>query len=157
MPLYEFGIAAVERVAVVELDHHVERLARRRGPLEDLLAPQHAQVVVDAALAHELALRGVPQLVVRLGACELVERVDELAPIARVLVERPLRPLGQRLVAVVVVGAVVARDEAELAPGDRLVEERLGDGDTFHQPSRLPPPFALSRARRPSLAGHQRR
>ena len=53
-------IVAVERVLVVQLDHRRERLARRRAPFENLLAPQHAQVIVDAAFGGQLPLCGVP-------------------------------------------------------------------------------------------------
>ena len=57
------GVPAVQGVAVVEVDQDRQRVRGRGGPLEDLLAPQHPQVVVDAPLRRELRLGGVPQLV----------------------------------------------------------------------------------------------
>jgi len=94
-------------------------------PLEDLLPPEHAQVVVDAALAHQLHLGGVPQRIVRACVLELLERVHVGARVGGVRLERLARPGRQRLVAIVV-GGVVAHVEADLAPGDELVEEALG-------------------------------
>jgi hypothetical protein len=118
------GVAAVEGVAVVELDEHGQRLVGIARPPEDLLAPQHAQVVVHAALADELALRRVPQRVVGARAGQLVQRVHVRAGIAGVRLEVLLRPRGQRGPAIVVL-AVRGEPVAELAPGDQLVEEGL--------------------------------
>ena len=56
------GVPAVQSVFVVQLDHDPQGIVRRFGPMQDLFAPQHAQIVVDDALAHELALGGVPEL-----------------------------------------------------------------------------------------------
>ena len=50
---------------------------------------------MHAALADQLPLSRVPQLVVRPRVLELLKRVDVFALIAGVLFERGLRPSGQ--------------------------------------------------------------
>src|SRR5581483_11389641 len=57
-------IPAVQGVLVVQLDHDLERLLGRRRPFEDLLSPDHSEIVVDAALADQLSLGGVPERIV---------------------------------------------------------------------------------------------
>jgi hypothetical protein len=147
------GVATIESVSVVELDHHLEGLSRFGSPLEDLLSPQHPQIVVDGALAQELCLGSIPQRVVGRRAGKLFERVDVLAPIAGVFRKCFDGPIGQRL-PTAVVRAFVADVEAELAPGNELVEKRLGII------ARAPPSRAPAVCRRydilgrPALATH---
>src|SRR5690606_20876115 len=121
------GVAAVEGVAIVEFDEDGQRVAGRGGPLEDLFAPQHPQIVVHLPFADELPLGRVPYVVVRGGGGQFFERVNVFARVAAVLVEGLLRPAGERLVLIVVFG-VGRHVETELAPGDELVEPRLGAG-----------------------------
>src|SRR5690606_11755135 len=53
-------VATIDGVLVVQLDQGLQGLLRRLAPLEHLLAPEHAQVVVDSARLSELPLRCVP-------------------------------------------------------------------------------------------------
>jgi hypothetical protein len=81
------GIAAVEAELVVELNHDGDSVPRRSGPFEELLSPEHAQVVVDSAFADELDLGGIPKGVVDLGGFELFEGVSVPVLIAGVIVQ----------------------------------------------------------------------
>jgi hypothetical protein len=108
---------------------------------------------VEPAVGFQLPLDRVPQRIVRRRGVELLERVDMLARIAAVRVERAARPLGQA-VERVVARHEGARIERELAPGDQLVQERLRTG------GHIPPAFARAACpgaelpRRPFLARH---
>lgn len=64
-------VAAVELVLVVEVDRRVEGLLRGGAPLEDLLRPVHAHEAVHLAEVHHLALRRVPDVLVRLRRLKL--------------------------------------------------------------------------------------
>ena len=55
---------------------------------------------MDAPLGAQLALGGIPQLVVGLRGLELLEGVGVRARIRRVLLERLQRPGGQRVDAI---------------------------------------------------------
>ena len=131
------GIAAVEGVFVVEMNHDASGFLRRFGPFEDFFAPEHAEVVVDAAFAEELGLRGVPEGIVGLGAFELLERVEMGTFIAGVGVEGFLHPGWERfeLIIVVAMGCEVV---ADFAPGDDLIEKGFGGG------GHVPPAFAAA-------------
>src|SRR5512135_2799943 len=61
---YRVRVAPVQRVGVVEPEHGLHGRLGRLRPLQDLLAPEHPEVVVEAALPHELSLRGIPERVV---------------------------------------------------------------------------------------------
>ena len=50
-------VSPIEGEFVVELHHGVEGLARRGRPFEDLLAPEHSEIVVDGAFSAQLPLR----------------------------------------------------------------------------------------------------
>ena len=79
---------------------------------------------MDRAGGDELALRGVPQRLVGLGALELLQRIDRLALVVHMLSHRRENPRRQRVQRA---EARVPRAEVEreLAPGDELVEELL--------------------------------
>jgi len=64
-------IAPVEAVLVIQMDHDFRRFLRRARPLQDFLAPQHPQVVVNDPLAHQLHLRGIPQRIMSLRVFQL--------------------------------------------------------------------------------------
>ena len=148
------GVATVDGVLVVERDHGFQRVLGRGGPLQNFLAPQHAQIVVHAAVFAQLILGGVPQPVVGGAGGELVQRIDPLAAVAGVFGQRGLGPGGQRFVAVVV-GAVGGEVVADLAPGDELIEKGFG------VIARVPPALAAAGGLggqlvgRPAFAVHQ--
>ena len=119
-------VAPVQAVLVVELHHDPVGLLGALGPVEDLLAPEHPQVVVDDALAAELVLGGVPERVVGLRALELLEGVDAGAGIVRVLGQGREGEARQAVEASVVRRALLAGVQADLAPGDELVHEAFG-------------------------------
>jgi len=79
---------------------------------------------VEAPFPDELHLRGVPQRIVRLPGFELSRGVDDRPDVPRVLVQRLPGPRGKRLVAIVV-GALRAQVESQLAPRDQLIQELL--------------------------------
>mmetsp|Transcript_9995 Transcript_9995/g.32392 ORF Transcript_9995/g.32392 Transcript_9995/m.32392 type:complete len:326 (+) Transcript_9995:269-1246(+) len=102
----------------------LEGLLGALGPLEDLLRPVHAHEAVDLAPVHSLVLRRVPQLVVGLPLLELLERVEVLALVRRVDLERLNGPRAGPL-DLVVIGVVEAPVVAQLPPHDQLLQEPL--------------------------------
>jgi hypothetical protein len=76
----------------------------------------------------ELALRRVPEAVVRARRLPLRARVDVLARVGGVQRERVARPVVRGAERVVVVGRVVAEVVRELAADDELLEEALDRG-----------------------------
>ena len=84
MPRVGGGVAAVEGVAVVQVDERGERFGGGAGPPEQRLAPGHAHDVVQLAVGEELPLRRVPQQVAGLRARELLARGEGNAAIALV-------------------------------------------------------------------------
>ena len=66
---------AVQGSASGQVYHDLKGPLRRAGPVEDLLAQQHAEVVVDDALLAPLHLGSVPQRVEVLPALELLQRL----------------------------------------------------------------------------------
>ncbi len=115
------GSRPSSKVFVVEVDRGLVRLMRIRGPLQDLLCPVHAHVVVHPALFQHLALRGVPKFIVCLGALEFRASVEKWTAIRDVLGERLLSP---RLGALeVVVFSMEANEiDGQFTPGDELIE-----------------------------------
>ena len=120
------GIAAVERVLVVEVYERRIRLLRRARPLDHLLAPQHPQVVVDGARGAQLLLGGVPQRIMRCAGFPFVSGIGEGARVGRVRTQRGERPGRQG--SGEGAGIPAARPvplEADVAPGDSFVQKRL--------------------------------
>ena len=111
--------------ADLHAQHGRVRLFRRLAPLDDLLSPEHAQVIVDGAGGEELALGEVPHVVVCLGALELFVGVDRFAAVVTMFVQRVFGPLGEGFQARVV-GVVEAEVEGELSSDDGLFEEVVG-------------------------------
>ena len=123
-------VPAVEAVLIVEVYRPPPSLLRVRRPLQYLLGPVHAQVVVLFPRDDELALRRVPQRVVRRAPLELLQGVHEQPGVRRVIRQGPPRPIGHTLVSVVVwiVQTVV---DGQLSSHDQFVEEDV------HRPSQL--------------------
>ena len=90
-------VTAIERPLVVQVDEMLERVLVLGRPEEHRLPPEHPDHVVHVARADHLALRRVPELVVRLGALELVERVDRLARVVGMRRHRAVHPVGEPL------------------------------------------------------------
>jgi hypothetical protein len=59
--------ASVECIAIIQLNHDLERVLRFSRPLQDFLSPEHPEVVVNTALGDELALRCIPKEIVGAG------------------------------------------------------------------------------------------
>ena len=132
-----------------------ERLPRRGAPLEDLLAPEHAQVVVDAPPLAQLALRGVPDLVV--GAPPA--RASPGRRSGRAGRRRGPRASGWPRAASESKSCAASgrRDEhveAQLPPGHELVEEGLGLAGSC---PRIPPAFRASPGRAGPASSASRR
>mmetsp|Transcript_36424 Transcript_36424/g.90825 ORF Transcript_36424/g.90825 Transcript_36424/m.90825 type:complete len:240 (-) Transcript_36424:1382-2101(-) len=103
------------------MDGNTPTLLGPHGPLQDLFGPEHPDVVVLLAAHHELALAGVPQRVVRGAGFELIQGVDELAPVTRVCRQALARPARHALVLVVMrVGEDVV--DGELTADHELVQ-----------------------------------
>ena len=79
---------------------------------------------MDSSLLEQLRLRGIPQWVVRLGTLKLVKRVDVWPLIARVLSKSLESPRRQRF-ELIIVFSHLAKVEAELSPGNELVQKRF--------------------------------
>src|SRR5579862_6571202 len=71
------GVASIERVYIVKIDHQAESFFIRRCPFNDLFSPVHPIVAVNDTAQQQFLLRGVPQIVMCLGALELFGRVKE--------------------------------------------------------------------------------
>ena len=87
------GIAAVEEIFVVEIDAVLHRRGDVGRPLENLLGPVHAHVVVHPSVANHLELAGVPEGVVGLGSFELTQGVEVLALVSCVFGDGLFRPV----------------------------------------------------------------
>lgn len=66
------GISSVEAVLIVEVNGYLQSLFRILHPFEDLLSPVHAQEAVHLALAYQLALCRVPQIVTTASLLQLI-------------------------------------------------------------------------------------
>ena len=111
------GVAPVQLVAVVERDGPLVAEGDRGRPLQNLLGPVHAHVVVHPPGLDHLALGCVPQLVVGLGALQLLERIEPRTRVPGVGQQRLLRPRLGTLPAIVV-GIVAHEEYGKLAPAD---------------------------------------
>ena len=90
------GIAASESTFIVYMDHEAGSIFRRARPLQDFLAPEHAQVIVDAAFTEDLRLGRIPEGIMSLCEVELLEDVNGIALISGVLAEGFLDPRRER-------------------------------------------------------------
>ena len=104
-------VAAVEGVAVVEVERQTQGVLGRAPPAQERLAPGHAHVVVQLAVDQERLLGRVPQRVAGLAPGQPLPRVDGLALVLRVALEGLAGPGRQRLEAprIVVVEAEIVR------------------------------------------------
>ena len=84
-PAVRVGIATIQGVLVVQFDHDLQGISGRLRPFQNLLTPQHPQVVVDLSRSDELHLGGIPQFVVSCGRLEFFQdRTRALAGQTRV-------------------------------------------------------------------------
>src|ERR1700690_3347274 len=123
-PVIGVRIAAVKGVPIIQLDHDFERLLRRARPLQNLLPPEHAQVVVNAPLANQLALRRIPERIVGVGCCKFFQRINVPPLVVRVFGQSLPRPIRQ-CVEPIAFGMAVCFLEPKFAPRNQLVEECL--------------------------------
>src|SRR5271170_6852991 len=79
------GISPVQSIFIIQLDHDRRRFLRRPRPLQNFLRPQHAEVIVHPPFADKLHLRRIPQGIVRGSGGKLIERINDLPFIPRVL------------------------------------------------------------------------
>ncbi len=70
------GVSSIERVPVVEVEQCGERLGGALGPSQELLAPGHAEVVVELSMTQQGGLREVPDRVLGLSARQGLEVVE---------------------------------------------------------------------------------
>jgi hypothetical protein len=91
------GIAAVERIAVMNGNHESQGVGVTACPLDDLFTPVHAIVAVNLPAQQHLLLRGVPQLVMCLRAFELEGRIEERPFVAVMPLQRAPRPIRQNI------------------------------------------------------------
>ena len=75
-PRIAIRVAAIKEVLVVQITPRCGTPPAATTPLQNLLRPVHAHVVVHPAGVDHLHLRCIPQLVVRLGVLELPLRVQ---------------------------------------------------------------------------------
>lgn len=92
--------------------------------MEDLLSPQHAEVIVDAAFANELILGCIPEGIVGFGVVPFLKGVLIFSWVGRVFGQGALGPIGERFVAVVV-RILDTGVEADFSPGCQLIEQSL--------------------------------
>mmetsp|Transcript_11833 Transcript_11833/g.37852 ORF Transcript_11833/g.37852 Transcript_11833/m.37852 type:complete len:229 (+) Transcript_11833:25-711(+) len=132
-------VSPIELILVIQVDCDAQRLAWRRGPLQDLLGPVHAQKSVHLARVNHLQLRRVPQLVVSPAFLQLLGCVNHLSLVSGVLAQRLLRPRVvvvlrvqpvQSVIPVWVEEAVVL---SQLTPHNALFDER-GDSARVRLP-----------------------
>ncbi len=118
------GIAAVERVPVVEIDQPLQSSFCTGGPLQEGLAPGHADVVVELPVDEERSLGRVPEWVSGSPPRQGLPTGLGRTWIRAVVVQGLPCPFGQRGDPVVI-PMPRAVDIGELAPDEKLVEEFL--------------------------------
>mmetsp|Transcript_6720 Transcript_6720/g.14480 ORF Transcript_6720/g.14480 Transcript_6720/m.14480 type:complete len:235 (+) Transcript_6720:453-1157(+) len=117
------GIVSVQRKPIVQIQADLQRRLRIGRPLQHLFRPVHAQKSVHPSGLHQLDLRRVPQVVVRLRRSELFFGINVFPGILAVQLQAVARPSRCAGKGVIPVGLVPAEVVRELPTHDALLQK----------------------------------
>ena len=114
------GVATVERVFVMEIDHGLEGVLAGGRPFDDFLSPIHTVVAVHFSAEEEFFLGGIPDVVVGFGGFELVASIARIALIGGVGEESFTSPIGKAGEALDLRPGIAGKIEGQFAADDHF-------------------------------------
>jgi hypothetical protein len=128
------GVPAVQGVSVVELHHDLQGPLGGLGPFQDLLSPQHPEVIVQSSVSGQFPLGRIPEGVMGAGILEVVQCIPKGPFIVSMAGKGLHAPSGQGAEPVIIL-MLPAHVESQFPPGNELVQE--GFGGISHAPPAL--------------------